>query len=317
MINKVSNVINYNDSSVDVLADVLDTLRFRGSVFFRSKLAAPWGMSLSKLKNPRFHIALSGNCYIGIDNVNKHVINVKSMDIVMLPQGEMHWIADQPGRKLTPSEQAGDACELGMPLFQSGKITNKLICGLIDYDKDMIHPVIDSLPQVMHFSGIDHGDPIWMTVLLIDAEMETKQVSQTSIVDRLTEVLFMQLLNRYIIENKEITGFFAALHDKRIYKALELIHRKPNYEWTLDLLAEQANVSRATLTRQFKATVGVAPITYLFNWRMTKAYHLLKHTNNTVTMVADEVGFSTAKTFAKAFKRQYGSTPSELRRNLI
>ncbi|MBN4063286.1 AraC family transcriptional regulator [Cardiobacterium sp. AH-315-I02] len=315
MVKKVSNRINYDESPVDVLADVLDTLRFRGSIFFRSRLAAPWGMSLSKLKNPRFHIALSGDCYIGIDAANSKVINLQHMDIVMLPHGEMHWIADQPGRKLTPSEQAGDACELGMPLFQTGEITNRLICGLIDYEKDMLHPIIDSLPSALHFSGIKKNDPIWMTICLIDAEMEKEQNNQTSIIDRLTEVLFMQLLNRHISEHKEITGFFAALHDRRIHKALELIHRKPEYQWSLDLLAEQVNMSRATLIRQFRHTVGVTPMTYLLNWRMTKAYHLLKQSSSTVEKIAEEVGFSTARTLAKAFLRHYGMTPSELRRN--
>lgn len=314
MIKKVSNRINYDDQTVDVLSDVLDTLRFRGSIFFRSRLAAPWGMSLAKLKNPRFHIALSGNCYIGVNDANNDIINIQHMDIVMLPHGEMHWIADQPGRKLTPSKQAGDACELGMPLFQNGDITNKLICGLIDYEKDMLHPIIDSLPSALHFSGIKTNDPIWMTVLLIDAEMEKEKSSQTSIIDRLTEVLFMQLLNKYLSENNEITGFFAALHDKRIHRALELIHRNPQHPWTLDLLVAQVNMSRATLIRQFKHTVGVSPMTYLLNWRMTKAYHLLKQSNNTVEQIAEEIGFSTARTLTKAFQRHYAMTPSELRR---
>lgn len=314
MVKKVSNRINYDDSSIDVLADVLDTLRFRGSIFFRSRLAAPWGMSLSKLKNPRFHIALNGDCYIGVDDMNDKVINLQHMDIVMLPHGEMHWIADQPGRKLTPSEQAGDACELGMPLFQNGEITNKLICGLIDYEKDILHPILDALPSALHFSGIKQNDPIWMTVLLIDAEMEKEQTSLTSIIDRLTEVFFMQLLNIHMSDNKEITGFFAALNDKRIHRALELIHRNPQRQWTLELLVDKVNMSRATLVRQFNNTVGVPPMTYLLNWRMTKAYHLLKQSNSTVEQIADEVGFSTARTLTKAFQRHYGMTPSELRR---
>lgn len=167
-----SRIINH-DSEINVLTDVLDTLRFRGSIFFRSKLAAPWGMSLTKMQNPRFHIALSGDCFIGVDQPHGHshdsahseILNIKHMDIVMLPYGEMHWIADQPGRKLTPSQQAGDACELGMPLFQSGEITNKLICGLIDYEKDILHPIFNALPSALHFSNIKQNDPIWMTVL--------------------------------------------------------------------------------------------------------------------------------------------------------
>ena len=124
----------------------------------------------------------------------------------------------------------------------------------------------------------------------------------------------MQLLNRNLNENKEITGFFAALHAKLIHRALELMHRKPQYQWTLDLLVEQVNMSRATLIRQFKQTVSVSPMTYLLNWRMTKAYHLLKQSNSTVEQIAEEVGFSTARTLTKAFQRHYGMTPSELRR---
>ena len=311
MVKKVSTRINVEGSNINVLADVLDTLRFRGSIFFRSKLAAPWGMSLQKMQNPRFHIALSGDCYIGVNH--NEIINIKHMDIVLIPAGEMHWIADQPGRELTPSEQAGDACELGMPLFQSGEITNKLICGLINYDKDILHPILNAFPPALHLSNIKQNDPIWMTVMLIDAEMEKEEINQASIIDRLTEVLFMQLLNKYMSENEEVTGFFAALNDKRIYRVFESIHNNPEYPWTLDLLVEQANMSRATLIRHFKETVGVPPITYIINWRMTKAYHLIKYSTNTIEQIADMVGFSSARTLAKSFKQHYGFTPHELR----
>ncbi len=65
MIKEVTEGINNQEIKFDVLGDILDTLRFRGSIFFRSKLAAPWGMSLEKIEEPRFHIALRGNCVIG------------------------------------------------------------------------------------------------------------------------------------------------------------------------------------------------------------------------------------------------------------
>jgi AraC-like DNA-binding protein len=272
-------------------------------------------MSLQQLNKPRFHIALSGSCYIGVKTKSTNeIINIKHMDIVMLPHGEMHWIADKPSRKLTPSAVAGDACELGKPLFQNGEITNKLICGLIDYDKDVLHPIVDSLPSALHFSGIEKDDPIWMTVLLIDAEMEQNDSNKTSIIDRLTEVLFLQLLNRHIKENKELTGFFAALQNNRINNALELIHQNPQNEWTLDLLAEQANMSRATLIRQFKNTIGVSPMAYILSWRMIKAHHLIKHTSKSIDQISELVGFSTARTLTKSFHRHYSMTPSELRR---
>jgi hypothetical protein len=50
------------EKGFDVLGDVLETLRFRGSIFFRSELAAPWGMSLAQEAFPRFHISVFGTC---------------------------------------------------------------------------------------------------------------------------------------------------------------------------------------------------------------------------------------------------------------
>ena len=104
----------------DVLGDVLETLRFRGSLFFSSELAAPWGISLSEMGIPRFHIVLSGECFVG--SGDREVVKAGGADIVMLPNGSSHWIADKPGRQLVSSARAGEACELGSPLFQQGAI---------------------------------------------------------------------------------------------------------------------------------------------------------------------------------------------------
>jgi hypothetical protein len=46
--------------------------------------------------------------------------------------------------KLVPSKQAGDACALGMPLFQQGEITNKIMCGIVEYDEAIEHPILSA-----------------------------------------------------------------------------------------------------------------------------------------------------------------------------
>ena len=76
----------------DVLGDVLETLRFRGSIFFRSTLAVPWGMSLDAACYPRFHIAMSGDFFVGPE-VEERPIEVREMGVIMLPSGGAHWIA--------------------------------------------------------------------------------------------------------------------------------------------------------------------------------------------------------------------------------
>ncbi len=298
----------------DVLGDVLETLRFRGSIFFRSQLASPWGMKLDAVMAPRFHIALHGDCVIGAGKGDR-LIQLKNMDIVMLPHGNMHWIADHPGRKLVPSEMAGEACELGQPMFQQGEITNKLICGIVRYEEAMAHPLLDALPEVMHFSGIKPSDPIWSTIELIDTQMENTGIPRTTLVDRLTEVLFMQLLYRFVDEHPELPGFLFALSDQRIYRMLELIHRHPETSWTLESLGERVGMSRATVARQFHKAVGMPPLQYISNWRLMKAHHLARYSTLPFEEIAEQVGFSSARSLSKAFQRRYGYTPARLRKS--
>lgn len=309
-IGKVSERLN-EGAEFDVLGDVLETLRFRGSIFFRSELAAPWGMALEPLGVPRFHVAISGSCFVGSED--NDAIAVDEMGIVMLPTGNSHWIADHPGSELVTSARAGEACELGNPLFQQGEITNRLMCGIVHYDQDMPHPLLESLPEILHFAELEPTRPIWTTVTLIDAEMARTGMRGGTIVDRLTEVLFLQLLDYYVENNDSATGFLVALRDRRLQHALALVHAEPAFDWTLAALGERVGMSRATLVRHFQNAVGVAPMTYVANWRMMKAYNQVKYTSTPLEQVAETVGFSSARSLGKSFQRHFDCTPSELR----
>ncbi|AAZ28339.1 MULTISPECIES: AraC family transcriptional regulator [Colwellia] len=313
MLKNVAHQLKCPTSEFNVLDDVIDTLRFRGSIFFHSSLAAPWGMSLSSIEMPRFHIALEGDFYVGAGSSN---INVNPMDIVMIPGGDMHWIADEIESERVPCEQAGDACALGMPLFQQGEITNKIMCGIVEYDEAIEHPILSALPSIIQLSNIQSNDNIWMTVKLIDAEIIRTNNKKNSIIDRLTEVLFIQLLNSFIEKNEHLTGFLSALKEPRLNKILQLIHQHPERQWTLDIISDVVGMSRATLQRKFKAAIGVSPMVYISRWRMAKAYQLLKHSNLSLEGIADVIGFSDARTLSHAFKDHYGDTPSQFRKKL-
>ncbi len=301
------------EPNFDVLGDILETLRFRGSVFFRSDLAAPWGISLTDMGIPRFHIMLSGECFVGSDA--QQPVKAEETDIIMLPTGNSHWIADMPDRELIPSTQAGEACELGNPLFQEGEITNRLMCGMVHYDQGASHPILDALPEMMHFSMLASNGPIWSVVNLIDIEMQGNRDRGSRIADRLTEVLFLQLLNHFVRENEGATGFLAALRDRRVYRALTLIHQEPEFNWSLTSLGERVGMSKATLVRRFQDVVGVSPMSYISDWRIMKAHSLVKYTATPFEHIADATGFASARTLSRAFQRHYGCTPSELRRS--
>lgn len=298
--------------SFDVLGDVLEALRFRGTIFFRSALAAPWGFSLDAGRVPRFHIAIAGNFFVSPLETESPV-EIREMGVAMLPTGSAHWIADRPGRRLVSSTQASVACELGKPSFQQGRITNSLMCGLVRFDDQVTHPLLNALPEVIHIPHIDAASPVWRLVELIDDEISRSVSLNSTAIDRLSEVLFLKLLQESVQETGEATGFIVALRDRRLLKALQSMHQDMKKDWTVEGLAHHAGMSRSTLIRHFRETVGIPPIEYLMQWRLLKAHSLLKYSSRPLEVIAEQVGFASGQTLAKAFKRRYGYTPMSLR----
>ncbi|XOV81001.1 MAG: cupin domain-containing protein [Aestuariibacter sp.] len=313
MVKSITQKVNSPDVSCDLIEDIFNVLRFRGSIFFSSSLAAPWGLALEESSSPRFHINLKGDFFIGVSG-SEDAVQVRQGAIVVLPQGDSHWVADQQNRNLIPSHDAGKLCQLAEPLIQRGEISNKLICGIINFDEHVSHPLIEALPHFLHFSQFSHTDPIWLTVRVIEKELQRSGSSSSAVIDRLTEVLFLLLLDNYLKEHNASQGFLAALQNRRVSQALSLLHSRPEHHWTLEELGKQAGMSPSTLQRQFKDTVGVPPMTYLAQWRVLKAHNLIKYSSMPLEDIADETGFANARTLNKAFSRAFKRTPSSLRK---
>nr|WP_306454433.1 helix-turn-helix transcriptional regulator [Streptomyces sp. TLI_235] len=70
----------------------------------------------------------------------------------------------------------------------------------------------------------------------------------------------------------------------------------------------------AAFARRFTGLVGEPPLAYLTRWRMTTATGLLRHSDTPISVVGDQVGYSSEFAFAKAFKRAYGLPPGQYRR---
>jgi AraC-like DNA-binding protein len=99
-----------------------------------------------------------------------------------------------------------------------------------------------------------------------------------------------------------------------IGRVLGLLHERPGEPWTLDKLASEVHVSRATLARRFSEEVGEPPLAYLSGWRMQIAVQRLKHTTDTVESIAREVGYTSEYAFNRAFSRHRGQPPGRYRR---
>lgn len=79
-------------------------------------------------------------------------------------------------------------------------------------------------------------------------------------------------------------------------------------------LADMVYVGADHLTRTFKKRYGKTITDYILQQRMALAEELLKNPRLTITMVSDAVGFGNYSYFTEQFKRTYGKTPREYRK---
>lgn len=84
-------------------------------------------------------------------------------------------------------------------------------------------------------------------------------------------------------------------------------------ELSVEKMAEMVYISQNHLTRSFKKKYGKTVIDYIIDQRLALAEDMLRRTNKTVTMIANDVGYFDYVYFSKLFKRKYGMTPREYR----
>ena len=299
---------------MDVLGDILQLIRLRGTVYFQSDFAAPWGMTMDTGSLAVFHMVVRGNCWLWTADSPKP-IPLGGGDLVVFTQGDAHWLSDQPQGNCVPGQSVIQGIADGRPLFQNGTICTTLFCGHFEFDRDLHHPLLQSLPPLIHLRGAEQHQGTWLetAVSLITLETKSPQPGTAVVVDRLAEILFIQVLRAYMAQAQP-DGYWAALNDREISQALTFLHAQPETAWTLEAIAQRIGMSRSAFAGRFKQLVGETPMRYLTGWRMQKARELLRETNLPLTAVAHQVGYNSQAAFIRAFHREFRQNPGAMRR---
>ncbi len=81
-----------------------------------------------------------------------------------------------------------------------------------------------------------------------------------------------------------------------------------------DMICQEFGISGAYLSRLFKEQMGTKLIDYIHHLRIEEASRLLKDTSCTVEQIAHKVGYQSALTLTRAYKRYYDMSPGSARR---
>ncbi len=303
---------------MDVLTDVLRTLRLAGTVYFQAEFSAPWGMDIKAGAVANFHIVAHGRCWLRATDLDA-AIQLDEGDIVLFPRGMRHVLAHSAAAQAAPAEdvlEAIRATSQAPPSYGGGGERTTLICGHFSCERVDLHPLLRALPPLLHVAAGGQRDPQWIATAtrLMLAESGLAEPGSEAIVDRLAESLLIQVIRSHVRAQSVSDGFLAALSDPPLASALALMHARPGHGWSLGELAREVGVSRSVLAHRFKETVGESPISYLTQWRMVRAAELLRDGEASVARVAEQMGYQSEWAFAKAFKRVLGTGPGDLRR---
>jgi AraC-like DNA-binding protein len=151
----------------------------------------------------------------------------------------------------------------------------------------------------------------------VGEEALAERPGRSLVLDRLLEVMLIEAL-RYrppdIGDGGQ--GLLAGLADPKIGRALRIMHADTKRPWTLVALAREVGMSRSALASRFTQIVGIPPIEYLANWRLTLAKNALASADLPMVEIAEMAGYQSVSAFSTAFKRETGLSPTLYLRSL-
>lgn len=308
--------------SSDPLGEALHFLHMCGVFYTRSEFTAPWGLDLPPLHDClMFHVVTSGRAWLVVEGEEPRLL--QSGSFALVPHGEGHQLLselDEPAVNLfdLPREQVSERYEI-LHHGSGGEMTS-MICGAVSFQHPAAQQLVSLLPKLICIDVWRSPQMEWFqsTLRLMAAEASELRPGGETIITRLADILVIQAIRSWMADNPfSQTGWLGALQDKQIGRAILAIQRDPARVWTVELLAEEAVMSRSAFAARFKKLVGEPPMQYLAQWRMSVAATWLRERELSVAELASRLGYQSGAAFSRAFKRFIGVSPSLICRRSV
>lgn len=106
--------------------------------------------------------------------------------------------------------------------------------------------------------------------------------------------------------------------DPRLEDAVKFIEENFSRKITVEEIAVEAKMSVSRFFPYFKKQLGVTPVDYINNYRVSQAALLLMNEEKmTVEDIAEKVGFESSAYFRRVFKKVTGHSPREYKKNSL
>ena len=286
--------LDAGSQSHDLLSELLRSVRLSGERIVA--YAPPRAFSIGFADVGSLHIIEEGELVLRIDG-EPHAEHLSRGDVVLLPRGDPHHLSAPENRAPEPA---------------------RWLCGTFTIGHPQASHLLASLPAVIILSGARgpalEGLEVARRMLVF--EMQSPSQGSAVMVARILDLIFIQILRAWAAGTDAEPNWLAGALDPQIGLALSAIHRDPGRYWTVEELARACSLSRSAFAARFVARVGKPPATYLAHVRLDAATDLLRGTSLPVTLIAENVGYTSEAAFSRAFKHRYGTPPARWRRDI-
>jgi len=299
--------------STDPFSDILKFTNAESLVTGGFTAGGTWAVRFPAPEKIKFFAVVKGHCWVLIDGEAESV-RFETGDVGLLAERRSFVLASDP--TVTPLD--------AMSVFSgSGKSTAQLgdgddfahIGGHVLLDPTSGRLLADVLPPWIHVPAASPQATTfrWLLDQLVE-ERASGQPGTQLVSAQLAQLLFIQILRAHLKTSRPMPpGWLRAMGDPRIAPALRMMHDDPARPWHLDELASACAMSRTTFAFHFKSVAGVAPLTYLTQWRMRLAERALREETTQVAVIAQSLGYTSESAFSNAFKRLVGKSPKAYR----
>jgi AraC-like DNA-binding protein len=316
---------------MDVLSEVLRAVRLEGALYFNGEFSAPWCVSTGRAADiapylsPKagrlivYHFLTEGRAYARLPGGAREELTAG--DIVVIPHGDVHLLGNgSPERPVDSVKAFAGNLKQGLKLarFGGGGEITSFVCGYMACEPRLSEVFLAGLPKLVrvHLANEPSGRWIENSIRFSVGQANAADAGSGLVLARLSEVLFVETLRRYINAlPPDRTGWLAGARDGVTGQALALLHKDPAHPWTIADLARRVGLSRTRLAERFRHFLGEPPMAYLGRWRLKLGAEILESTEDSVAEVAAAVGYGSEAAFNRAFRREFDCPPAQFRRH--
>ncbi len=297
----------------DPVADAIGLLRPRTVIEPSLRAVGTWALRFDPFPHVRIGGLVRGTCWLILEGHEPVLLH--EGDTFMLGNPPPYVLASTPDASPRPARPVLAGAHDGLVRIGPESEDDLYLCtGHIALDDQNAALLIDLLPPlVIVRAGDSHGYRLAQLIDHLATEVGNAAAGGPLVENHLAQILLVLMLRAHASQTDRPTGWLGALNEDGIGAALRAVHADVGHPWTLQELAEISHMSRSAFAQSFKDHVGVPPLEYLIQWRMSLARDALARDTLSISELARATGYRSESAFSTAFRRVVGASPRAFR----